>query len=95
MVRKSGEKEYPRDKGNRSEKGNKMPESHKDEIKARLNAKLMERKARVKRLAHSVLLMRLGQDELPLLECHALELRSLAYQIRSLRAARLAVDVAE
>ncbi len=71
-----------------------MPEN-KEEIKARLNAKLRERKQRVKRLAHSVMLMRLGADELPLLECHALELRSLAYQIRSLRAARLAVETAE
>ncbi len=72
-----------------------MPEDNRDEIKARLNAKLKERSDRVRRLAHSIILMRLGHDELPLLESHALELRSLAYQIRSLRAARLALDAAE
>jgi hypothetical protein len=49
----------------------------------------------VRKLARLVGELPLTRENLPALECYAVEMRSLAYQIRMLKVAKLALDAAE
>jgi len=61
-----------------------------EEMIAELNAQLMVKEARVRRLAKMVEELPLMRENLPALETHAIEMRSLAYQIRQLQVAKAA-----
>ena len=83
-----GKREYPTGDENQKERKGRMGN---EEMIAELNAQLLVKEARVRKLAHLVAEMPLGRENLPALECHALELRSLAYQMRELLTAKAAV----
>lgn len=61
-----------------------------EEMIAELNAQLMVKEARVRRLAKLSEELPLVRENLPTLECYAIEMRSLAYQIRQLLVAKAA-----
>ena len=61
-----------------------------EERVAELNAQLVVKEARVRRLANLAGELPLTRENLPALECYALEMRSLAYQIRQLQVAKAA-----
>ena len=59
-----------------------------EEMIAELKAQLMVKEARVRRLAKMVEELPLTRENLPNLETNAVEMRSLAYQIRQLLVAK-------
>lgn len=61
-----------------------------EEMIAELNAQLMVKEMRVRKLAKMVEELPLTRENLPALECYAIEMRSLAYQIRQLQVAKAA-----
>ena len=61
-----------------------------EEMIAELKAQLMVKEARVRRLAKMVEELPLTRENLPNLETNAVEMRSLAYQIRQLLVAKSA-----
>ena len=65
-----------------------------EEMIAELNAQLLVKESRVRRLAQMVNEMPLARENLPAVECYAIELRSLAYQIRQLQVAKAAAFAA-
>lgn len=65
------------------------------QIKAKLNDELVKKEVRVYHLAHTVQQIRWTEEAPQLLEAIAIEMRSLAYQIRNLKAAKLAVETAD
>ena len=83
----NGEKGVPEGKRKRKERKEKMGN---EEMIAELNAQLMMKETRVRKLARLAGELTLTRENLPALECYALELRSLAYQIRQLQVAKAA-----
>ena len=65
------------------------------QMNARLNDELVKKEVRVYHLAHEVQKIRWTEEAPQLLEAIAIEMRSLAYQIRNLKAAKLALTVAD
>lgn len=65
------------------------------QMNARLNDELVKKEVRVYYLAHEVQRIRWTEEAPQLLEAIAIEMRSLAYQIRNLKAAKLALTVAD
>ena len=65
------------------------------QMNARLNDELVKKEMRVYHLAHEVQRIRWTEEAPQLLEAIAIEMRSLAYQIRNLKAAKLALTVAD
>ena len=65
------------------------------QMNARLNDELVKKEVRVYHLAHEVQKIRWTEEAPQLLEAIAIEMRSLAYQIRNLKAAKLALMVAD
>ena len=61
-----------------------------EETIAELNAQLLVKETRVRRLAKMVEELPLTRENLPALECYAIEIRSLAYQVRQLQVAKAA-----
>ena len=61
-----------------------------EEMMAELNAQLTIKETRVRKLARLAGELPLKRENLPALECYALEMRSLAYQIRQLLVAKAA-----
>lgn len=61
-----------------------------EEMIAELNTQLMVKESRVRKLAKMTEELPLTRENLPALECYALELRCLAYQIRQLQVAKAA-----
>ena len=61
-----------------------------EEMIAELNAQLMLKETRVRRLAKMAEELPLTRENLPALETYAVEMRSLAYQIRQLLVAKSA-----
>ena len=61
-----------------------------EEMIAELNAQLQTKESRVRRLARMVTELSLTRENLPALETYAVEMRSLAYQIRQLQVAKAA-----
>ena len=61
-----------------------------EEMMAELNAQLMVKEMRVRKLARMVGELPLTRENLPTLETYAVEMRSLAYQIRQLQVAKAA-----
>ena len=61
-----------------------------EEMIAELNAQLMLKETRVRRLAKMAEGLPLTRENLPALETYAVEMRSLAYQIRQLLVAKSA-----
>jgi len=61
-----------------------------EEMIAELNAQLMLKETRVRRLAKMAEELPLMRENLPALETYAVEMRSLAYQIRQLLVAKSA-----
>ena len=61
-----------------------------EEMIAELKAQLMVKEARVRKLAQLSGELPLTRENLPTLECHALEMRSLAFQIRQLLVSKAA-----
>lgn len=61
-----------------------------EEMIAELNAQFMVKEMRVRKLAKMVEELPLTRENLPALECYAIEMRSLAYQIRQLQVAKAA-----
>lgn len=61
-----------------------------EEMIAELNARLLVKETRVRKLARMVEELPLTRENLPAVECYAIELRSLAYQIRHLQVAKAA-----
>ena len=61
-----------------------------EEMMAELNAQLLVKETRVRTLAKMVEELLLTRENLPALECYAVEIRSLAYQIRQLQVAKAA-----
>jgi len=61
-----------------------------EEMIAELNAQLMIKELRLRKLAKMVGELKLTRENLPALETHAIEMRSLAYQIRQLLVAKSA-----
>ena len=61
-----------------------------EEMIAELNAQLQTKECRVRRLGRMVTELPLTRENLPALECYAIEMRSLAYQIRQLQVAKAA-----
>ena len=78
----TGKREYPKAKENQR-KGN-------EEMIAELNAQLQTKEGRVRKLARFVTELPLSRENLPALETYAVEMRSLAYQIRQLLVAKAA-----
>ena len=66
-----------------------------EEMIAELNTQLMVKENRVRRLARMVVELPLMRENLPALETYAIGLRSLAYQIRQLQAAKTAALAAK
>ena len=66
-----------------------------EEMIAELNAQLQTKEGRMRKLARFVTELPLSRENLPALETYAVEMRSLAYQIRMLKVAKLALDAAE
>ena len=72
------------------------PQGAKEQVRAKLNEQLAQKEARVFTLAARTQKMRWADGEaVILLEGIAIEMRSLAYQIRMLKVAKLALDAAE
>ena len=65
------------------------------QMNERLNDELVKKEVRVYHLAHEVQKIRWTEEAPQLLEAIAIEMRSLAYQIRNLKAAKLALTVAD
>ena len=65
------------------------------QMNARLNDELVKKEVRVYHLAHEVQRIHWTEEAPQLLEAIAIEMRSLAYQIRNLKAAKLALTVAD
>ena len=61
-----------------------------EEMIAELNAQLQSKVGRVRKLAQFVAELPLSRENLPALETYAVEMRSLAYQIRQLLVAKAA-----
>ena len=61
-----------------------------EEMIAELNAQLMVKEARVRKLASLAGEIPLTRENLPALECYAVEMRCLAYQLRQLQVAKAA-----
>ena len=80
-----GKREYPKANENqkieREEMGN-------EEMIAELNAQLTIKESRVRKLARLAGELPLTRENLPALECYAVEMRSLAFQIRQLQVAK-------
>ena len=83
----TGKREYPKAKRKRKERKEKMGN---EEMIAELNAQLTVKEARVRKLARLAEELPLTRENLPALECYAVEMRSLAYQIRQLQVAKAA-----
>ena len=83
----TGKREYPKANENQKRKGKKMGD---EEMMAELNAQLMVKEMRVRKLARMVGELPLTRENLPALETYAVEMRSLAYQIRQLQVAKAA-----
>ena len=84
----TGKREYPKaNENNKKRKGKKMGN---EEMIAELNAQLQTKEGRVRRLARMVTELPLTRENLPALETYAVEMRSLAYQIRQLQVAKAA-----
>lgn len=84
----TGKREYPKASENNAErKENRMGN---EEMIAELNAQLMVKETRVRKLARLAGELPLTRENLPALECYAVEMRSLAYQIRQLQVAKAA-----
>ena len=83
----NGEKGVPEGHVKRNKERKKMGN---EEMIAELKAQLMVKEARVRKLASLAGEIPLTRENLPALECYALELRSLAYQIRQLQVAKAA-----
>lgn len=62
------------------------------ELKCSLQAEELTKRQRVKEIARRVQVMALAYEELPELESLAIELRSLAYQIRQVKRAAAVLD---
>ena len=65
-----------------------------EEMIAELNAQLLTKEGRVRKLARMVMELPLSRENLPTLETYAVEMRSLAYQIRQLLVAKAAAFAA-
>ena len=76
-----------------NEKGNgKMTINESQQrVDERIKDELVQKETRVHHLANEAMRMRWTEEAPQLLETFALEMRSLAYQIRNLKAARLAL----
>ncbi len=61
-----------------------------EEMMVELNTQLMVKENRVRKLAKMVGELPLMRENLPVLETYAVEMRSLAYQIRQLQVAKAA-----
>ena len=61
-----------------------------EEMIAELNAQLQTKECRVRKLAIMTEALPLTRENLSALECYAIEMRSLAYQIRQLQVAKAA-----
>ena len=83
----TGKREYPKANENNAERKEKMGN---EEMIAELNAQLMVKEMRVRKLAGLAGELPLTRENLPALECYAIEMRSLAYQIRQLQVAKAA-----
>ena len=82
-----GKWEYP--KGDKKpKKGNE--EMGNEEMVAELNAQLMVKETRVRKLARMAAEIPLTRENLPALETYAVEMRCLAYQVRQLLVAKTA-----
>ena len=65
-----------------------------EEMIAELNAQLLTKEGRVRKLARMVTELPLSRENLPTLENYAVEMQSLAYQIRQLLVAKAAAFAA-
>ncbi len=65
-----------------------------EEMIAELNAQLQSKEGRVRKLARMVTELPLSRENLPTLENYAVEMQSLAYQIRQLLVAKAAAHAA-
>ena len=65
-----------------------------EEMIAELNAQLQTKEGRVRKLARMVTELPLSRENLPTLENYAVEMQSLAYQIRQLLVAKAAAFAA-
>ena len=83
----TGKREYPKANENNEKRKTKMGN---EEMIAELKAQLQTKECRVRRLARMVTELPLTRENLPALETYAVELRSLAYQIRQLLVAKSA-----
>ena len=83
----AGTREYPRGDKDNETKESKMGN---EEMIAELKAQILVKEMRVRQLANSAGAIPLTGENLPALECWAVELRSLAYQIRHLMVAKAA-----
>ena len=82
----TGKREYPKAK----RKQRRKEKMGNEEMIAELNAQLMVKEMRVRKLAGLAGELPLTRENLPALECYAIEMRSLAYQIRQLQVAKAA-----
>ena len=65
-----------------------------EEMIAELKAQILVKETRVRSVARLMEELPLTRDNLPAVECYAVELRSLAYQIRQLMVAKAAAIAA-
>ena len=84
----NGEKGVP--EGKRKQRRKERNRLGNEEMIAELNAQLMVKETRVRKLARLAGELPLTRENLPALECYAVEMRSLAYQIRQLQVAKAA-----
>ena len=84
----NGEKGVPEGKTKTTQKGKEKMGN--EEMIAELNAQLQTKECRVRRLARMVTELPLTRENLPALVTYAVEMRSLAYQIRQLQVAKAA-----
>jgi hypothetical protein len=84
----TGKREYP--KAKEKPKGKETKRMGNEEMIAELNAQLQTKEGRVRKLARFVTELPLSRENLPALETYAVEMRSLAYQIRQLLVAKAA-----
>ncbi len=82
----NGEKGVP--EGKRKQLKRKGKKMGNEDMVAELNAQLMLKENRVRKLARMAVELPLTRENLPALETYALEIRSLAYQIRELQVAK-------
>ena len=82
----NGEKGVP--EGKRKQLKRKGKKMGNEDMIAELNAQLMLKENRVRKLARMAVELPLTRENLPVLETYALEIRSLAYQIRELQVAK-------